>query len=305
LKVWLDDWSGQTCATLQLPGNVFKFGGKVSPGGATEWSRREVPGEQWGGPNLAGEVTIIEIPNNPRMLSGGRSELYDIIDIQDRINKTVADRLITQDYGAFPQKWMSGWPTEDAQGVPVPPIDIGRNRVVSTDVEGAHFGQWEAAPLDPYSMAKREDVKDIASRTRTPAQYLLGEMSNVNGETLKTSESGLVSKVRGRMRPWGEGFEAVARVGRRLASLPDAGSQGMETIWRNPEYRTEGELTDAVIKKVQTGIIDLRQAREDLGYSAAQIRRLETRMAAADAARQSALLTGLQDQFTQNGAAAG
>jgi hypothetical protein len=81
-------------------------------------------------------------------------------------------------------------------GQPDPPIDVGRDRMVTTDVAETKFGQWDAAPLDPYSAAKREDVKDIASPTRTPAQYLLGEMSNVNGETLKASESGLISKVR-------------------------------------------------------------------------------------------------------------
>jgi hypothetical protein len=53
--------------------------------------------------------------------------------------------------------------------------------MVTTEVAETRFGQFEAAPLDPYSTAKREDVKDIASRTRTPAQYLLGEMANVSG----------------------------------------------------------------------------------------------------------------------------
>lgn len=279
LKVWVDDWTAQMCATVQLPGGIYKYGAEMNRSGAPVWSRREVVGETWGGPNLAGEVTLVEVPNNPRMLTGGVSEIYDVIDIQDRINKTIADRLITQDYGAFPQKWIKAWPTEDAAGNAVPPIDIGRNRVVTTDVSEASFGQWDSAPLDPYSAAKREDVKDIASRTRTPAQYLLGEMSNVSGDTLQASQSGLVAKCQGRMRPWGEGFEDSARVFRRLAGLPDAGAQGMETIWHNPEFRTLGELADATMKQYQTHIIDLRQARENMGYSATQIARMESREA--------------------------
>jgi hypothetical protein len=51
-------------------------------------------------------------------------------------------------------------------------------------VAETRFGQFTAADLAGYIDGKREDVKDIASRTRTPAQYLLGEMNNVNGETL-------------------------------------------------------------------------------------------------------------------------
>ena len=305
LKLWVDDWTGSTCATLQLPGNIFKYVAKKGVSGTLDWSRRDIKGETWGGKNEAGEVTLVEVPNNPRMLTGGRSELYDVMDIQDRINKTIADRLITQDYGAFPQRWIAGWPTEDESGNAVAPIDIGRNRFVTTNTSktDTDFGQWDAAPLDPYSAAKREDVKDIASRTRTPAQYLLGEMNNVSGDTLQASQSGLVAKCQSRMRPWGEGAEDAIRVARRLAGLPDAGAQGMETIWHNPEFRTVGELTDATIKKLQTGMIDTRQAREDVGYSASQIARMESRQAvAAQEAidmRNKSMLTAIQDFGSQ------
>lgn len=250
LKVWQDDWTGQTMATLYLPDRIYKFRSEKRPaqGQAVEprWLRREVPGERWPAPNPLGVVPLVEVVNNPRMLTGGVSEIADVVAIQDRICKTLADRLMTQDYGAFPQKWAIGFPDEDADGNPNR-VDVGRNRMVTSDIAETRFGQWDAAPMDPYSVAKREDVKDIASRTRTPAQYLLGEMSNVNGETLKASESGLVSKVRQRQRTAGEGFEETARLARLAAGL--AGSdEAMETVWRNPEFRTEGELVDALTK---------------------------------------------------------
>lgn len=277
LKAWTDDWTGNLYATLYLPDGLYKYQAATPPDGVVDprWTRREVVGEPWPAPNVVAEVPLLEIPNRPRMLYGGISELADITDTQDRINKTIADRLMTQDYGAFPQKWASAWPEEDADGNPLPPIDVGRNRMVTTDVAETKFGQWDAAPLDPYSAAKREDVKDIASRTRTPAQYLLGEMSNVNGETLKAAESGLVSKVRQQLRYAGEPIEDAVRLLRRLAGIAGPGDAGLETIWRNPEYRTEGEVTDAAIKRLQAGVASLRQTREDVGYSATTIARLE------------------------------
>lgn len=301
LKAWEDDWTGEIHAVLQLPDRIYKYRARKPSSGSTaapEWTERTVRGEQPNGQRLnpLGVVSVIEVANNPRLLTGGVSELADVTDIQDRVNKTIADRLITQDYGAFPQKWISGWPQENEDGSPTT-IDIGRNRVVTTDVSktDANFGQWESAPLDPYSAAKREDVKDIASRTRTPAQYLLGEMSNVNGETLKASESGLVAKVKQRRRAPEEAAEEAVNLARRAAGLPPAG-EGMETIWSNPEFRTEGELTDAVVKKLQTGIASLRQARTDVGYSEATIRRLE--QDDADAAQDPVLervMRGLDD----------
>jgi hypothetical protein len=249
LKVWDDDWTGKVNATLYLPTLIYKFEAARPTAGTAvtqpQWKPRTVAGEQWPARNPLGEVPLYEIPNNPRLLGGGVSEISDVTDIQDRINKTLADRLITQDYGAFPQKWATAWPDEDDKGQPTAKIDVGRDRMVTTNIKETQFGQWDAAPLDPYSAAKREDVKDIASRTRTPAQYLLGELSNVNGETLKAAESGLVSKVRQRCRGYDDGLEDVMRGARKLAGL---NTESIEVIWRNPEYRTEGELVDALVK---------------------------------------------------------
>lgn len=278
LKVWADDWTGRTCATLYLPNLIFKFETETPKAGQSvrlEWSPRVVAGESFPARNVLGVVPLVELPNNPRLLTGGVSELADVTYIQDRINKTLADRVITQDYGAFPQKWATAWPETDDAGNPTPPIDVGRNRMVTTDVAETKFGQWDAAPLDPYSAAKREDVKDMASRTRTPAQYLLGEMANVNGDTLKAAESGLVSKCKQRQRSFSDGLEQAIRLARAAAGLPSAGSERMETVWRDAQFRTEAEMADSVVKKYQAGITTLRQARVDVGYSQTTIDRME------------------------------
>lgn len=280
LKLWVDDWTALLNATLFLREWVYKFQapnpkGQIQPK-SLQWERRAVRDESWPARNVLGVPPMVELPNNPRLLTGGVSELADVVDIQDRINKTVADRLMTQDFGAFPAIFASGYPDDGDE-----PVQIGRDRMVTTDVQETKWWQMTPAPLDPYSAAKREDVKDIASRTRTPAQYLLGEMSNVNGETLKAAESGLVAKVRQRMRSFAEGFEETLRLARVAADLPPAGP-GMETIWRNPEFRTEGETTDAAIKRVQAGLSDIRQGREDVGYSATQIENMERRESELD-----------------------
>lgn len=279
LKVWDDDWTQEIHAVLQLPTGIYKFRAPRNRNGAAparpQWVEREVEKEQPNGlrKNPLGVVSMVEVPNNPRLLTGGISELYDLTDKQDRVNKTLFDRLQTQEFGVDPQKWAAAFPDEDDDGNPNV-VEFGRNRMVTTDIKETTFGNFAVAPLDPYSNAKREDVKDIASRSRTPAQYLLGEMSNVNGETLKASESGLISKVRQRQRPFGEAAEEAMRIARLAAGLGDAAAR-METIWRNPQYRTEGEVTDAAIKRLHSGISSLRQARVDVGYSATEISDLE------------------------------
>jgi hypothetical protein len=284
LKVWLDDWTGRVNATLYLPDAIYKFQSdrpQVQGIKSLTWGARTVAGERWPAPNPLREVPLVELTNNPRLLHGGISEIADVVAIQDRIAKTLADRLMTQDYGAFPQKWAIGFPDTDAEGN-ANRIDVGRNRMVTSDAAETRFGQWDAAPLDPYSAAKREDVKDIASRTRTPAQYLLGELNNVNGQTLRAAESGLVSKVKQRMRTYGEGFEESVRLMRSAAGLQNADGK-TETIWRNPEFRTEGELTDALTKMATLGVPH-EVLWERWGASQVEIARWRDMLAEQDAA---------------------
>jgi hypothetical protein len=282
LKVWVDDWTGLLCATLDVNIDgaqwIYKFQAKAPKNGVddvarrTQWDRRIVAGEPWPVRNPLGEVALTEIPNNPRLLTGGRSEIKDVTDAQDRINKTIADRLMTQDFGAFPALFGSGVPEDEG----TEPIDFGPGRVVTTDVAETRWWQMSPAPLDPFSAAKREDAKDISSRTRVPAQYLLGEMSNVNGETLRASESGLVAKCRQRIRPFGGAAVETMRKARIAAGLPAADAR-MESLWRNPEFRTEGEITDAAVKQLQAGIRDQRAAREFVGMSQTEIAQIEGR----------------------------
>lgn len=288
LKVWDDDWTSKLHATLYLPDGLWKFeSDKPVTGtlwaGDVRWQPRVERGTDELGyaRNALGVVPIVEVKNNPQLGIGGVSELYDVTDIQDRVNKTLADRLMTQDFGAFPRLWATAYPDVDEDGKPTPAIDIGRDRIITTNIAETKFGQWDAAPMDPYSNAKREDVKDIASRTRTPAQYLLGEMSNVNGETLKASESGLISKARQRSRTLGEDFEEVARLMRRAAGLDTSRDASLETIWRNPEYRTEGELTDSLVK-LQTLGYPLEVLWEMHGETPQQIARMKRLNASTD-----------------------
>lgn len=258
LKVWEDDWSGLVHATLYLPGKIYKYQARKPKGSSdltpAKWEPREVADEQWPAETELDYVPIFELPNNPRMLSGGRSELADVLDCQDRITKTIADRLMTQDYGAFPQKWATGWPETDAEGNSNKKIDAGRDRVITTDTPETKFGQWSSADMKGYMEAKQEDVHDIAARTRTPAQYLLGEFNNVNGETLKASESGLIAKVRQRMRALDDALEEAIRRLREMAGIETPDDITMEVVWHNPEFKTEGEQVDALTKMSTLGV---------------------------------------------------
>ena len=80
------------------------------------------------------------------------------------------------------------------------------------------------------------------------------------------------------------------RLARKAAGL-DVPAERMETIWRNPEFRTEAEVTDAATKNLASGLWDVRYAREFIGMSQTAIAQLEAREEAngLDATLQSVL----------------
>ncbi|MEU1919350.1 phage portal protein [Streptomyces albogriseolus] len=257
LKTFVDDWTGDVWTTLFVDGLIFKYRAPAPQAGAVtdpRWEPREVRGEDWPARNELDVVPLVEIPNRPDLLGEAHSEIEDVLDIQDRINKTLIDRMMAQEFSAFRQRWMTGYEVPvDENGQPIEPFKAAVDRLWVIEDEGVKVGEFSATDLRPYLDSIESDVQHMAARTRTPAQYLLGKLSNVNGETLKATESGLVAKVRQRQRPLGEGEEEVARLALRAAG-DDRDLSALEVIWRNPEFRTEGELVDALVKMSTLGV---------------------------------------------------
>ncbi|MFF0277459.1 phage portal protein [Streptomyces sp. NPDC004330] len=257
LKAWEDDWTGDLMATVYLPGGIYKFRApkpKSSVQASPKWEPREVQGEAWPAPNLLGVVPLVEIPNRPDLLGNAMSEIEDVLDIQDRINKTLIDRMMAQEFAAFRQRWMTGYevPTDD-NGQPIEPFKAAVDRLWVIEDDNVQIGEFQATDIGPYLRAVEADVRDMAARTRTPSQYLLGAMVNISGDALKAAESGLVSKVKQRQRPFGEAIEEVVRLYLRAAG-DDRDLSAIEVIWHNPEFRTEGELVDALMKMSSLGV---------------------------------------------------
>lgn len=254
LKCYLDDWTGEVVATLYLPERVYTYTAAHREG--IQDLRWELDEERTG-PNPLAEVPLVEFANRPQMMKPGTSEIAGVLDIQDRINKTLADRLMAQEYGAFRQKWATGVaiPTDD-NGQPVEPYKAAVDRMFLNEDPSARFGDFNATDLGPYLSAVRDDIKDIAAVTSTPPHYLLGDMINLSAEALKAAEAGLISKVRDLMLYAGESTEDTARLYLKAAGDPRPADYSMEVVWKNPEFRTEGELVDALVKMKSLGVPD-------------------------------------------------
>jgi hypothetical protein len=215
-------------------------------------------------PNPAGEVGMVEIVPQPRTFGFARSEIGDVMAIQDRINTTLFARLVATDYGAFRQIWATGvkmaretiGEAEDGTPItrPVRPYDVGANRLLTNERPEGRFGSIPESTLGGYLASVEQDVHQLAAISQTPPHYLLGVMINLSADAIKAAEAGLVAKVRRRMLHVGEGWEETARVALRMTGNPAAADVSAEVIWSDPETRSEGQRVDALVKMRTLGV---------------------------------------------------
>jgi hypothetical protein len=277
LKTWSDDVTGEVNAVVYLPETITYFTGIKREGGtpwdAAHWERDLDEGTDGVEANpTAPVVPVVPFVNRPEKARCGFGEFEDLIDIQDRINQGTLDRMVTGATQSFRQRWATGVDIDKNQ------FDPGADLIWHVEDAAAKFGDFTNADIRMFLDGVRADVEAMASISRTPPYYLLGQMVNVSGDALTAAESGLVAKCRSRMLQFGESWEAVEALafmlkGRKVAI--DA-----EVIWADPERRNEAASADAAVKKATTGVeVPKRQLWEDLGYSPQQIERMEAMLA--------------------------
>jgi len=262
IKLWTDDWTGAELANVYMPDVVTYWENE-----GDRWTERDDARR-----NPWGTVPLVPLVNRPTLLGfdTGVGEFEDLLPIQHRINETILHRLIASHFGAFMQKWATGIDVpEDDDGNPIPPFKPGVDQLWLGS-EDAKFGQFSATDLDNYIKAIEEDVQHIAVLSRTPRHYFTAAGQSPSGDAIRSAEAGLVAKVIAKQRFFGESIEEALRLARQVAGL-DTPTQA-EVVWADPEFRTLGELTDAVIKQVQADLPGW--ALERVGYNPNEVNRI-------------------------------
>ena len=279
-------------ATLYMPDFLWKFQARSSSRstaaglGVAGWTAREVAGEPWPLPNPLGVVPIVPLVNRPRVhkrrnsATEGASEIAQVIPVQDAINKLLLDMLVASEFGAFRQRWAVGLdiPVDPTTNLPTEPFRAAVDRLWVSENPEVRFGEFSATDLVPYVKSVEMLVQHVASQTRTPPHYFYLSGQFPSGESIKSAETGLVAKARRKMRHLSESWEEVMRLAFAVEDDERADYTAAETIWGDPESRTEGEHVDATLKKKALDV-PIQQLWEDLGYSPQQIERFRGMLA--------------------------
>ena len=225
--------------------------------------------------------------NRPDLKGNGQGEFEGVLDIQDRINNQILDRLVIAKMQAYRQRWATGVDTTDEKGRQTEPFVPGADLLWSVPNDDAKFGDFAQADITPLLAAVRDDVQDMASISKTPPHYLLSSIINASGDALKAAETGLVSKVLDDQVEFGESWETVNRLAGRYTGrdVPE----DAEVVWKDPESRTLAELASANTQ-LKAADVPWRPRMRLLGFSPSEIDRMEAERTA------DAMLNGLFGQ---------
>jgi hypothetical protein len=179
-------------------------------------------------------------------------EIEPIIPIQDQINFDTFNLMMSEQYAAIRQRWVTGMAPVDEQGREQAPFRPGVDRVWAAEDPNTHFGEFSETPLQPFSGVREDGIRHMATVTQVPPYQLLGQIANMSAEALAAAKDGQdrhVDELKANLTdPWRNTF--------RLEALARGDKQGWNdlfgtVVWRDTSTRSFSATIDGLTKLAQ------------------------------------------------------
>lgn len=277
-----------------------------TPDGRLTWWRPKKAGDWAIDSQEAYDVALprlVPFLNQPRLLGRmragkadqrlGRSEFHDIIPIIDAINKMATDMMISGEFHAMPRRWAFGLKAEDFVDKDDNPINawaMAAGKLWANEDKDIKVGQFAEADLKNFRDTVKLLIQIAGQLLALPGYYNSFETINPpSADSIRSSESRLVKRAERKQSFLGNRHGRVQRLVLLLKKGKDeVKAQEIETLWRSASTPTKAQEADAVTKLVTTkdgrgrSIVPVEQAREDLGYTPEQRKRMSDMDAGED-----------------------
>jgi hypothetical protein len=263
IKKWIGD-DDHLRLNLYLPEAVLKFRASASvssvmPGDVgriTQQVNWVLEGEV---ENPLGTIPIVPMENNPDLLLGGRSELDDLIPLNDGLNKVLRDMLITSEYQAFQQRVIIGAevPKDPTTGNPMTEQQIqlmaSRSRAWLFPNKDTKVESLPQIDLTPFTDAVDLFIHHISMISQTPAYMLVGKMANLSADAIRAAELGFVGKLQTKQTDYGTPLEIS--MGFALEVMGDENANDpIETLWKDAAANSGSILSNELVQMGNLGV---------------------------------------------------
>ncbi len=285
--------SGKFRLTVYLPDSTLKFITREKTDGLPEKPDKFEPFTPKDGtgpivPNPYGKVPVFHFANDGCLGRNGRSELKDVLPLQDALNKSVLDMMVAMEFVALPQRWATGieLSINPQSGQPDQPFEPGVDRFWSVPNKDVKFGQYEGADLTGFMKAQDAFRVEVCRVSGTPLHYVSLQTGNPpSGEALEALEARLIKKAQDRHVAFGDTWEDVMQFACLVAGSANA---DLCAQWKDAAPRSEKEHSEALVNKQTLGVPQ-KQLWREMDYSDDQIEQFldekdEQAQQAADAA---------------------
>jgi hypothetical protein len=291
MTIWQDDTAEY--GEIHLPGSILRVdrqkvetsnGDRYVPPDADGWefSTKASAVER---PNPLGVVGLVEMRNGALLDDDPLSDIGGVEAMQDSINLVWAYLLNALDYASLPGRVVMNAevprvPILDADGKETGntrPLELDalvRDRMIFLPGEKVSVSEWTAANLDVFSKVIEHAVEHIAAQTRTPGHYLLNG-ANVPATGYETAEAGLTSKANERISYATPEVREIHRLG-ALAEKNTALAEQValsKVLWRKPQFRSEAQLMDGLVK-MRTAGFPFQWLAEEYGLAPDEVDRV-------------------------------
>ncbi|GAA1411929.1 chromosome partitioning protein ParA [Glutamicibacter uratoxydans] len=211
-----------------------------------------------------GVCPVVRFVCQPDDAGNTRGVIESMIPVQDRVNQTSFDLLMTQSFSSWKLRWASGMmgdpvfdengdPKIDADGNQVyKPIPISQSTWITVDDPAAKVGTLDETPLNGFIEAFELAVKHFAVVGQLPPHSLLGNMSNLSAETLQAAMSQTLRFGHVLKTSWGDAMcDLFALVAKDQGVVADVEDYEAEVRWRDMSDNTLAAVVDALGKAVQ------------------------------------------------------
>lgn len=223
--------------------------------------------------NPFGVIPVFHFRNS---LRAHESDLKNVTEIQDAINKLFCDMMVTAEFSAFPARYViSSAEIDTLQNAPnmIWDLPAGLEGQQNTQV-----GTLEAANLTNYSGQIEALAQSISSITRTPRHYFEHQGAQISGEALITMEAPLVKKVHQKRELYGDVWQEVGQFA-LLVNGYVIRKNDVQPQWGQAE--ADQPLTEAqILTNYRSAGLPLRSALRICGYTDAEIQLVEEEAAA-------------------------
>lgn len=181
-------------------------------------------------PNPYGRVPLVHFPNRAYHRYG-TSELKDVYPLQDALNKTVCDLLVSNEFAAFRQRYATGWAPDEPGNV----SEYGADRMLYTSNELAKFGTFDASDARNFLETIESFRSEVARVSGTPLHYLFITRGDFpSGEAMKSAEARFTRKVENRQTSFGNQWEDLLALALTMEGRETSGRE-LSLEWESAE----------------------------------------------------------------------